>query len=266
MPVDPALVAYEAFAPVYNDFNHSNDYEMWLGRALLPELRKHGLPARGSALDVGCGTGRAFRPLLRRGWRIEGCDLSPAMLEIAAKEGGGAVRVHVADMRELPRFGTFDLVLSLNDCVNYLLGDRDVFDALHGMRANLAASGLLAFDVNTSATYATGYTGVREVEHLGSRWFWRGRGEIAPSVFEAEVEGDRLSDPIRQVARYRSEGEVVEAMRAVGIEPLAVLGMSEANGEVVLSAPPNEDRDYKMVFIGARAEPQSPDPVLSGTS
>jgi SAM-dependent methyltransferase len=88
MGTDPALVAYEAFAAVYNDFNHSNDYEMWLGRALLPKLREHGLREGGRALDVGCGTGRAFRPLLRRGWEVQGCDLSPAMLGLAAQEGG----------------------------------------------------------------------------------------------------------------------------------------------------------------------------------
>lgn len=78
MKTDPALTAYEAFASIYNDFNVSNDYEMWLGRGLLPELRKHG-PRRRQALDIGCGTGRAFGPLLRRGWRVTGCDLSPAM-------------------------------------------------------------------------------------------------------------------------------------------------------------------------------------------
>lgn len=251
METDSALVMYEAFAGVYDDFNHSNDYEMWLGRAILPELRKHGLSDPGCALDVGCGTGRAFRPLLRRGWRIHGCDLSPAMLEIAAEEGGGEVKLQVADMRELPRLGAFDLVLSLNDCMNYLLGDDDLLEALRRMRANLAENGLLVFDVNSSSTYASGYTGVREVEQAGSRWSWTGRGEIAPSVFEAEIKGDRLPEPIRQVARYRSEGEVVEAMEAAGIKAVAALGMSEADGEVVLSAPPDERRDYKLLFIGA---------------
>ena len=54
---DPALTAYEAFASIYNDFNASNDYEMWLGDVLLPELEKHGLGRPGWALDVGCGTG-----------------------------------------------------------------------------------------------------------------------------------------------------------------------------------------------------------------
>jgi SAM-dependent methyltransferase len=251
MESDSTLVMYEAFAGIYNDFNHSNDYEMWLGRAILPELRKHGLVDSGSALDVGCGTGRAFGPLLRRGWRIHGCDLSPAMLELAAEEGGDEVKLQVADMRELPRLGDFDLVLSLNDSVNYLLGDEDLLAALRRMRANLAEVGLLVFDVNSSSTYASGYTGVREVEHSGSRWSWTGRGEIAPSVFEAEITGDRLPGPIRQVARYRSEAEVVETMEAAGIRPVAVLGMSEAGGEVVLSAPPDVARDYKLLFIGA---------------
>src|SRR4029077_14008494 len=122
MKPDPALAAYEAFAPVYNDFNHSNDYEKWLGLSLLPELRNHGLREGGAALDIGCGTGRAFGPLLRRGWRVHGCDLSAGMLDFAAKEGGGDVVLQVADMRELPYLGDFDLVLTLNAPMNYLLG------------------------------------------------------------------------------------------------------------------------------------------------
>lgn len=249
---DPALVAYEPFAAIYNDFTHSNDYEKWLGKAILPELQKHGLRAGGRALDVGCGTGRAFRPLLRRGWNIQGCDLSPAMLEQAAEEGADEVPLLVADMRDLPHLGSFDLVLSLNDSVNHLLGDRDLVLALSGMRRNLAQDGLVVFDVNSSSTYASSnYSGERQVEHRGSRWVWTGRGEVAPSIFESEIAGDRLAEPIRHLERFRSEGEVREAMRAAGVEPLAVLGMSEAGDEILLSTPPDDERDYKLVFIGA---------------
>jgi SAM-dependent methyltransferase len=250
METDPALAAYEAFAAVYNDFNHANDYEKWLGHSLLPELRKHGLKEGGRALDVGCGTGRAFRPLLRRGWQVHGCDLSPAMVELAAQEGGADVALQVADMRDLPRMGSFDLVLSLNDSVNYLLGDDDLVLAFTGMRKNLAGNGLIAFDVNSSSVYASGYSEVREVEHEGSRWTWKGRGEVAPSVFEAEISGDRIGT-VRQLERYRSEQEVIAAMQSAGLETLAALGMSEAEGEILLSAPLDEQRDYKLVFIGA---------------
>ncbi|HVD41539.1 MAG TPA: class I SAM-dependent methyltransferase [Solirubrobacterales bacterium] len=249
MEADPALTAYEAFAAVYNEFNHANDYEMWLGETLLPELRKHGLREGGKALDVGCGTGRAFQPLLRRGWRIQGSDLSPAMLERAAEEGGAEVSLQAADMRDLPRFGEFDLVLSLNDSVNYLLGEDDLVRALEGMKANLAEHGLLIFDVNSHLTYANQYAERHEVEHQGSSWVWDGRGEVAPSIFEAKISGDRL-EPIQHLERFRPEGEVLEAMQTVGIRPLASLGMSEEEGKVLLSEPPDEGRDYKVVFIG----------------
>lgn len=251
MDIDPALPAYEAFAPIYNRFNASNDYEMWLGRALLPELRKHGLVEGGEALDVGCGTGRAFGPLLRRGWRVCGCDLSPSMLKVAVEEGGGEVELHVADMRTLPHLGGFDLVLSLNDSVNHLLGDEDLVVALAAMRANLARDGLLIFDVNSRSTYASGAVGERDVQHDGHRWVWAGRGEVEPSIFESEISGDGLAGPIRHLERFRAEREVREAMRSAGLETLAALGMSEADGEVVLTSPPDEDRDYKLVFIGA---------------
>ena len=263
MGSDSALVMYEVFAAVYDDFNHLNDYEMWVGRTLLPALRRHGLKEGGRALDVGCGTGRAFPPLLERGWQVHGCDLSPAMLEVAAQKGS-PVALDVADMRSLPHLGDFDLVLSLNDCLNYLLGDEDLVEALTGMKANLARDGLLIFDVNSSSTFASAYSGVREIQHRGLRWRWTGRGEVAPSVYEAEIAGDQL-EPVRQRERFRSLDEVLAAVKAAGLRVLAAYGMRESEGEILLSAPPDEDRDYKLVFIGARDEPQSSDPVLSGT-
>ncbi len=40
-------------------------------------------------------------------------------------------------------------------------------------------------------------------------------------------------------------------MQAAGLQTLAALGMSEADGEVLLTAPLDEERDYKLVFIGS---------------
>ena len=256
MERDPALDAYEAFAPIYNEFNHLNDYEKWLGQVLLPELEKHGLK-RGRALDVGCGTGRAFPPLLRRGWEVRACDLSPAMLERAREEGGREVELDVVDMRELPDYGEFELVLSLNDAVNYLLGDGDPAQALARMRANLADDGLLLFDVNSKGTYDSGAWsgGEHTVEHGGRSWTWRGIGEVEgePSVFETRIEGDDI-EPIVHRERFRSEPEVREAMAAAGLDCLAALGMQEVDDQIILSDPPDENRDYKVVYIGAKAE------------
>jgi SAM-dependent methyltransferase len=255
MESDTARATYDAFAPIYNEFNHQNDYEMWLGEVLLPELKKHGLK-QGKALDVACGTGRAFGPLLRRGWEVQASDLSPGMLKRAQEEGGDQVQLDVADMRELPTYGEFELVLSLNDSVNYLLGDEDLEQALTRMRANLANDGLLLFDVNSKGTYDSGFwSGSRRtVEYDGRSWTWLGLGEVEgkPGVFETRIEGDDIeSIPHRE--RFWSKPEVLEAMRAAGLDCLAALGMQEIDEKVVLSDPADESRDYKVVYIGARA-------------
>lgn len=255
MGENSVLEAYEAFAPVYNEFNHLNDYEMWVGRCLLPELEKHGL-RKGRVLDVGCGTGRAFAPLLRRGWQVRGCDLSPAMLERAKEQAGEEVELSIADMRELPVLGEFELVIALNDPVNYLMGDDDLERAFAGIRSNLADGGLAIFDCNSWSTYMSTYTTeVREVEHEGRHWVWRGVGEIGgdPNLFESRIEGDGIEEPIRHQERFRDEPEVRAAMAAAGLDCLAVLGMEEVGGEVVLSAPPEDERHYKIVYIGRKA-------------
>jgi SAM-dependent methyltransferase len=257
MDDDLARATYDAFAPIYNEFNHLNDYEMWLGEVLLPELEKHGL-RRGRALDVGCGTGRAFGPLLRRGWEVRACDLSPGMLERAREEGGDQVQLDVVDMRELPVYGEFELVLSMNDAVNYLLGDDDLERALARMRANLADDGLLLFDVNSKGTYDSGFwSGASHtVEYEGRRWTWSGIGKLegAPSVYETRIEGDDIDEPIVHRERFRSEPEIRKAMSAAGLDCIAALGMQEIDEKVVLSDPPDESRDYKVVYIGAKAE------------
>jgi hypothetical protein len=62
----------------------------------------------------------------------------------------------------------------------------------------------------------------------------------AAHQLQAEITGDRLAEPILHLERFRPEREVLEAMRAAGIEPLAAKGMSEADGEILLTAPADE--------------------------
>jgi SAM-dependent methyltransferase len=247
------LDTYESFAPIYNAFNHRNNYEVWLGRLLLPELAKHGLRT-GRALDVGCGTGRAFAPLLRRGWKVHGCDLSPSMLAQALREGGGKVDVDLADMRELPTYGEFKLVLSLNDTVNYLLNESDLQRALTGMRDNLAQGGLVLFDVNSRETYEGGgiwASGSRTIENGDRSWTWRAIGEVKPSIYEVRIEGDDVEAIVHR-QRFYSQLDVREALAASGLHCRAVLGMEESNGEIFLSVPADENRHIKLIYIAAR--------------
>src|SRR5687767_6382901 len=136
---------------------HRNDE--WTAM-VLDAARAAGL--RGNRLlDVACGTGESFMAMLSRGFEVTACDLAPAMAAIAAgKAADRGARVSVQDMRELPRLGEFDLVWCLGDSLNYLRDADELEAALIGMRRNLAPDGVIAFDVNTLATFRRVYSSI----------------------------------------------------------------------------------------------------------
>lgn len=95
-----AKATYEAMAPVYDIFTADYDDELWIG-GLVSALEGNGLSGE-RLLDVACGTGKSFLPMLDRGWSVTACDISPAMVERSRAKVGGAVSLSVADMRSLP--------------------------------------------------------------------------------------------------------------------------------------------------------------------
>lgn len=254
--------AYEAIAPVYDDFTAHHDYELWLGN-LLPKLRLHGLRGR-RLLDVGCGTGKSFLPMLRRGWEVTACDISPSMLDLARAKADSGVRLSVADMRELPVLGEFDLVWCLDDAVNYLLSGEELARALSGMRANLAPGGLLMFDVNCLQSYRTFFAEEQRVERGGRRLIWRGQGSadtppgsISEARFEVEPAGGGEDaraaggvDSHVHRQRHFPESEVRAILERAGLEPLDVYGHGF---DAVPKQPVDELVHSKAVYIARRA-------------
>jgi ubiquinone/menaquinone biosynthesis C-methylase UbiE len=249
-----AEIAYEAIAPVYDDFTAHHDYELWLGN-LLPELERLGLRGK-RLLDVACGTGKSFIPMLTRGWEVTANDISPAMVELARAKVGDAVALSVADMRALPEFGQFDLVWCLDDAVNYLLSVEELEQALGGMRRNLGSEGLLMFDVNTLRTYRGFFSEEVVVERDGRRLVWTGRSEpdVGPSqISEASFEvwplggGDEpliAAETHRQ--RHFTEAELLAGLASAGLEALEVFGHGE---DAILKQPFDDLAHGKAVYL-----------------
>jgi SAM-dependent methyltransferase len=262
--------AYEAIAPVYDDFTAHHNYEVWLGN-LLPELHRHGLCGR-RLLDVGCGTGKSFLPMLARGWEVTACDISASMLELARGKSGEETRLFVADMRELPRCGKFDLVWALDDAVNYLLSTEELGRALSGMRRNLAPGGLLMFDVNTLRAYRTFFAETEVVATPGRRLVWRGQasadaapGSVCEARFEVEADGGAAGGAPEVEAhvhrqRHFPEAEVLAAIEGAGLECLDVFGHGH---DAVLKQPLDELVHTKAVYIARRADETQPMPPTS---
>ena len=249
-----AEIAYEAIAPFYDDFTAHHDYELWLGN-LMPELERHGLQGD-RLLDVACGTGKSFIPMLKRGWKVTASDISPAMVELARDKVGDTVDLSVADMRDLPNFGEFDLVWCLDDAVNYLLSGEELGQALVGMRRNIGPGGLLMFDVNSLEAYRTFFAEEVVVERDGRRLIWKGRStpDVPPSSISAasfEVlpvagKGGPRIPPEMHRQRHFPEAEVLARLEAAGFECLEVFGHGE---DAVLRQPFEDEVHSKAVYI-----------------
>lgn len=253
-----AEIAYEAIAPVYDEFTAHHNYDLWLGE-LIPKLEQHGIQGK-RLLDVACGTGKSFLPMLRQGWQVTACDISPSMLEIAREKVGDEVELSVADMRELPVFGEFDVVFCLDDAVNYLLSSEELEQALAGMRRNLGPGGLLMFDVNTIESYRTFFGEEVVVEREGWRLTWKGRtrpdapfGSIAEASFEAEpVDGNPAPAIAPELHRERHfpEAEIRAVMKRAGLECLDVYGHHH---DAIPKQPLDEIQHTKGVYIARAA-------------
>jgi SAM-dependent methyltransferase len=252
-----AEVAYESIAPVYDDFTAHHNYEEWVDM-LLALAETHGL--RGdTALDVACGTGKSFEPLLARGWRVTGSDISAAMLE-SAREKAEGVRIEQADMRELPVFGSFDLVFCLSDAVNYLHTQAELAATLRGMAANLAPRGIAVFDSNTLSTYRGFFAERFEVEARGVRMIWEGLADAEGEpgqIFEARFSVEPLApgagpsiEPRLHRQRHHPEGEVRAAIEAAGLE---LLGLYGHHRDGVPHQPMSEERHTKAIYVARLA-------------
>jgi SAM-dependent methyltransferase len=244
--------AYDAMAPFYDQLTAHHDYELWLN-ALLPAAIQAGLDGE-CVLDVGCGTGKSFEPLLARGWSVTACDASEKMLARARRRGRGRASLQRVDMRHLPSFGRFPLVLCLGDVLNHLTTEQELAMCFRGFKSNLAPGGVVLFDVNTLSTYRTFFAMSESHEVNGLRLSWEGlasrtvaSGELASGRLCAYATSSRelLMEVIQRERHYRPE-TIVAGLEATGLVAQAIYGHGY---DAQLEQPLDESRHTKAVFI-----------------
>ena len=255
---DAALEAYDGLAPHYDALTAGYDHETWLD-ALERLALEHGL--RGTRLlDVACGTGKSFLPMLERGYTVTACDLSPGMVELAREKAvGSGARVLVADMRDLPKLGAFALITCLDDAVNYLTSTPELEAAMRGFAQNLCPGGLAVFDANTLSTYRTSFASDTAIERDGAFICWRGQApaDAGPrvlagawiEVFEPEDGGVWRRSRTRHLQRHHTREDVERAVEAAGLELVAVRGQSPG---ARLDREADEELHSKVVYLARR--------------
>lgn len=148
------MEAYTGFAEVYDQFMDNIPYEDWC-RYVTGLLEEYGI-RDGLVLDLGCGTGSLTELLADKGYDMIGVDSSEDMLQIAMEkrvDSGNNILYLQQDMRSFELYGTVGAVVSICDCMNYILERKDMVKVFRLVNNYLDPKGIFIFDLNTVYKY-----------------------------------------------------------------------------------------------------------------
>lgn len=168
------MEAYTDFAGVYDIFMDDTPYRDWAEK-IAELIEAYGLSRPGRnrnkiskedrrsqeknlVLDLGCGTGTLTELLAQKGYDMIGIDNSEEMLNLALnkkRESGSDILYLCQDMRDIDLYSTVGTVISVCDCVNYLLEEEEIEDTFRLVNNYLYPGGLFIFDFNTVYKYQT---------------------------------------------------------------------------------------------------------------
>jgi SAM-dependent methyltransferase len=110
------------------------------------------LAGDGRALELGIGTGRIALPLSRRGVRVHGIDLSPAMVaRLAAKPGADAIAVTIGDFATTRVDGRFRLAYLVYNAIENLTTQDEQVECFRSVAAQLRPGGCFVIEVEVPA-------------------------------------------------------------------------------------------------------------------
>jgi SAM-dependent methyltransferase len=96
----------------------------------------------GPALELAIGTGRIALPLAARGIRVDGVDISPAMVDqLRAQPGGDQLAVTIGDFADVPVTGAYRLIFVVWNTFFNLLCQEEQVRCFENVAAHLTDDG-----------------------------------------------------------------------------------------------------------------------------
>jgi SAM-dependent methyltransferase len=106
----------------------------------------------GPALELAIGTGRIALPLAAQGIRVDGIEISPAMVaELRAQPGGEALAVTMGDFAAVSVAGTYRLIFVVWNTFFNLLTQEDQVRCFANVAAHLAPGGVFVIETYVPA-------------------------------------------------------------------------------------------------------------------
>lgn len=190
---DPMMSFGEDTAEVYDEIDRREDTMEAV--AFLEQMA-----GAGPALELAIGTGRVALPLAARGMRVDGIDLSPAMVaKLRAKPGGDQIPVTMGDFADVPIQGAYRLIYLVYNTLFNLLTQDDQVRCFENVAAHLTDDG--AFVIEAYVPYVT------QLQHVKAE---------AIEVDEVTLDVGRL-DPVKQLYY---ESHVVLSRKGVRLFPI----------------------------------------------
>jgi SAM-dependent methyltransferase len=110
------------------------------------------LAGQGAALELGIGTGRIALPLARRGVRVQGIDLSEAMVaRLRAKPGAEQIAVTIGDFATTTVEGSFSVAYLVFNTINNLTTQDGQVACFQNVAAHLEPGGCFVIEVGVPA-------------------------------------------------------------------------------------------------------------------
>ena len=221
------MEAYEALARAYDQLITPQEREQWL-RDVPQRLAEAGVTPPMRVLDLACGTGQLALCLAQAGYRVMGVDLSPQMLDQAAKNAqrqGGFLPLVQQDMRRLDLHHEVEAVLCVCDGLNYMTTPEDLRQALGSVCRVLRPGGLFLFDVSTREKLQAMDGEFYGEEEENVAYLWENRFDQASQCLTMDItfffQVDAARDLFRRqrelhVQRGHSREELEAALTAAG--------------------------------------------------
>lgn len=111
-----------------------------------------GLAGDGPVLELAIGTGRIARPLAAQGVRVDGIDISQAMVDVLRTQpGGDGIDVTMGDFADVPVSGTYGLIYVVYNTIKNLLTQDDQVRCFENVAAHLTDDGVFVVEALTPA-------------------------------------------------------------------------------------------------------------------
>lgn len=208
------------------------DYAQEAG--MLASLIRGVHPHAAKILDVACGTGEHACHLAELGFQVDGVDIEPGFVELAATKNPGGSFVQ-GDMIDLNLGHRYDVVLCLFSSIGYVKSVENLHRAVESLARHVSPDGIVIVEPSfepgdLSDNYVSTVTAEEDGRHICRMSHTTVEGTLARIRFEylvGDADGVRRSREVHELAMFTRE-EMEGAFRDTGLrseyDPEGIIG------------------------------------------